>query len=558
MTAVFEGAALLRLLLRPRSRSLWNMATRGDRRGLYGGLALVGVLFWLGLFAMMYWLVGQFAAVEGLGTFLAQKLLEMLLASLFVMLTFSNIITALSTYYLSDDLELVLALPVSRPVFHYARFFDTLVQSSWMMGLFGVPVFLAYAARAGAGVGYYIALVVVIPCLLMMAANIGIAVATVLVNGFPAHRTRELMVVLGIMAVAALFVVLRSLRPERLLNPQEFENVADYLAQLQVPQPVLFPPGWASSVLAATMLYRPFPWVDAGLLVTGVLATAAVARWTTAWGFDAGWARAQEARAARFYASPWFDTLVRVLPRDWRPIVAKDFRVFVRDPAQWSQVFLLGGICSIYLVSIQSLPLSAFQGQLLEGIKQAMSFVNVGMGGFVMSAIATRFQYGAVSREGRAWWIVRGSPVVPVSFLRAKGVLGAVPMLVVGEVVVVGSGLLLDAPAELLAFEAVATLVLAYGISGLALAMGALWPDFKADSAARAATGPGAVFFMVLSLVLVFVYLTLLAVGAWLYAGGRSPGVGVAIVGLGAVLCLLTGTLPLRRSADALWRSGLS
>jgi ABC-2 type transport system permease protein len=310
-------------------------------------------------------------------------------------------------------------------------------------------------------------------------------------------------------------------------------------------------------VLAATMLYRPFPWAEAGLLFFGVLATAAVARWTTAWGFDGGWAHAQEARSARFYSSTVFDRVVRVLPAAWRPIAAKDFRIFVRDPAQWSQVFLLGGICSIYIVSIQALPLSAFQGQLLVGIKQAMSFVNVGMGGFVMSAIATRFQYGAVSREGRAWWIVRGAPVDPVTFLRAKGVLGALPMIIVGEIVVVGSGALLEARPELLAFEAVSTLVLAYGISGLALAMGAIWPDFKADSAARAATGPGAVFFMVVALVLVFVYLTMLAIGVWVYLT-RSELVGLIVVALGYGLCGLVGTWPIRRAAEALWRSGLS
>ncbi|MES2642181.1 MAG: hypothetical protein V4850_22045 [Myxococcota bacterium] len=546
-------------LLSPRLTGLRNTLVRTERRGLYALLALIGIGFWAGLFALMYFLVGQFWVVEGFGPFLARKLLEMLLASLFVMLTFSNVITALSTYFLSDDLELVLGLPVSRTTFHYGRFIDTLAQSSWMMAIFGLPVFLAYGLRMEAGVSYYLSLIVAIPALLVIATNVGIVAATVLVNVFSAKRTRELMVILGLMLVAALFIAMRSLRPERLVNAQEFESLAAYLAELQLPAPTLFPPRWASEVLAATLLYTPFPWMEAGLLVTGALASAAVSRWTVAWGFDTGWSRAQEARAARFYRSPGFDWIVRPLPPAWRAMAGKEFRIFARDPSQWSQVFLLMGVCGIYLVSVQSLPINSFQGAVLKAMKQAVAFLNLGMGGFVMAAIAARFQFTAVSREGRAWWVLRGAPIDPATMLRAKAVLGLIPMTVVGLVVVVGSGMLLDAPLGLLALETVTTVLLAYGISGLALAMGAVWPDFRADTAARAASSPAAVFFMVVALVMVFLVLTLEAVGVWLYLrqGGESWALAPIPVLMAFVLCLFAGRWPVGRAAEILWARGL-
>lgn len=546
-----------RRLLSPRSMSLRNVFVRGERRWLYVGLVAVGALFWIGLFVAVWFLVGKFWEVEAFGPFLARKLLEMLLASLFVMLAFSNVITALSTYFLSDDLELVLALPVGRTTFHYARLADTLAQSSWMMVLFGVPVFLAYGFRAGADWRYFAALAFTVPAMLVICAAFGVTVATILVNVFPARRTRELMVLLGVMAMAALFVMLRSLRPERLVSAQEFETVASYLQQVEVPAPVLFPPRWASEVLSATLLYAPFPWTEAVLLATGTLASLAVARWTTAWGFDGGWARAQEARAARLHRSAVFDALVVWLPRTWQPIVSKELRVFVRDPAQWSQVFLLAGVCGIYLVSVRFLPLDAFRGPMLATMKQAMSFLNLGMGGFVMAAIATRFQFAAVSREGRAWWVVRGAPIHPVTFLYAKGVVGLVPTLTVGLVVVVGSGWMLGAPGPLLALEGVTTVLLALAISGLALSMGAIWPDFEADSAARAATGPAAVFYMVVALGLVFLVLTLEVAAFWVWWTGRGPVLGPVLAGSVVVLCLGVAILPIRRAARVLWESGL-
>lgn len=553
---VARPARQLRLLLSPRAQGFRNLILRGEQRGLYLGLGVVGALFWVGLFVAVYFLVGKFLDIEGFGPFLARKLMDMLLASLFVMLTFSNIITALSTYYLSDDLELVLSLPVSRTTFHYARLLDTLTQSSWMMALFGVPVFLAYGLRSHAGPGYYVALLLTVPALLALAANVGVTVSTVLVNVFPARRTRELMVLLAFMMLTALFVLLRSLRPERLVNAQEFENAAAYLAQLSVPAPVLFPPRWASEVISATMLYAPFPWTEAALLATGLLASAAIARWTTRWGFDNGWARSQEARSARFYRSTVFDTLARGLPRAWRPHFAKELRVFARDPAQWSQVFLLMGVCGVYLVSIHALPFEAFQGELLRFMKQAMSFLNLGMGGFVMAAIAARFNFAAVSREGRAFWLLRAAPVDPATVLRAKAVLGLVPMLIVGQIVTIGSGLMLEAPGWLLAIESVTMLFLGYAMSGLAVSLGALWPDFRADTAARAATGPAAVFYMVLALTLDFVVLALEVAG--FYAGYQGLTALAAAAALAVVvLCVYVGTWPITRSARALWARGL-
>ncbi|MBM4390611.1 MAG: hypothetical protein FJ090_05775, partial [Deltaproteobacteria bacterium] len=277
--------ATVQLLLRPRSQQLRNALFRGERRTLYLGLVLGGGLFWLGLLGLMLWGADYAWSFAGVGPLLMRKLLDMLLSSLFVLLTFSNVIAALSVFYLSDDLELVLALPVSRPTFHHARAVDTLVQSSWMMLLFGVPVFLAYGIVAGAGPSFFLLTMVAVGALLVMASNLGVALATLLVNVYPARRTRELMVLLGAIMLASLFVLLRTLRPERLVDAQNFDSLAAYLAELQLPSPTLFPPRWASEVMGAALTGSPTPWVELGLLVTGALASLALARWTTAWGF---------------------------------------------------------------------------------------------------------------------------------------------------------------------------------------------------------------------------------------------------------------------------------
>ena len=62
-----------------------------------------------------------------------------------------------------------------------------------------------------------------------------------------------------------------------------------------------------------------------------------------------------------------------------------------------------------------------------------------------------------------------------------------VPMILVGETLAISSTMILEADAVLVGIAAATAFGLAFGISGVAVGMGAIWPDFKADNAARVA-----------------------------------------------------------------------
>lgn len=559
-------------LLKPRLQGLRNSWSQADARtrGAYAVFGLMGLAFWGGLFWFLHFIIGGFHGVEVFGPLLTRKLLEILLISLFMMLCFSNVVTALSTFFLSEDLELLLSLPISRAVLHYTRLAETAVQSSWMMAMFGLPVFLAYGMVYQAPVSYYLLLVVVVPAFVAIPVALGAAIASLLVNVFPARRTREFMAMAGVLAVVALFVLLRLLRPERFTDARAFDSVAAYVAEIQTPLPALFPPTWAVDVLLGSLQGGALPWLSLGLLVTGAIATVAVGRWVGTKLYISGWSKSQEARAARGAQTLWMRLLVgatqRVLPASWRPIVAKDLRCFFRDPSQWSQVFLLGSLIVVYLFSINAIPMDQFRGPWALALRRALAYLNLGMAGFVMAGVAIRFQFAAVSGEGMAYWVIRSAPVEPTAFLWAKGVLGLVPMLLVGEILAVASTMLLDAGAYLTIVAGGTALFLAIGLGGIAIAMGAVYPNFKADNASKVATGPAGVLFMVIALTLVGVVLLLEAypVYTWLRAEalGQPVPLGAwaisgALLFTAATICVLAGLLPVRRAARILWRRGL-
>ena len=125
----------IQLLLWPKTqgiRNTWKKSS-GSEKLLITGFSVFGVLFWFGLSALLYYFIRTFYGIEIVGPIVLDKLMELLMLSLFGLLCFSNVVTALSNYYLSEDLELLLSLPISRVNFHIARLIDTIAQSSWII-----------------------------------------------------------------------------------------------------------------------------------------------------------------------------------------------------------------------------------------------------------------------------------------------------------------------------------------------------------------------------------------------------------------------------------------
>ena len=93
---------------------------------------------------MLYRLLVYFRGVPEIGPLLAGKLLGLILVGFFSILLLSNIITALSSFFLARDLDLLVAAPVDWLKLYVAKLLETLVHSSWMVVLMAVPMFAAY------------------------------------------------------------------------------------------------------------------------------------------------------------------------------------------------------------------------------------------------------------------------------------------------------------------------------------------------------------------------------------------------------------------------------
>jgi ABC-2 type transport system permease protein len=555
-------------LLAPAALAAANRARRrqkGDvpRLLLFSAVALVVTA---GIFGVVFWLTWQLLDYEELGDYLIRLGLSWLFLTFLSFLSFSAVVTSLSTFFLSDDLMLLLAAPIPRHRLFYSRFVRTAGQSSWMVVIFMGPILLAVGLARCAGMGYYLTAIATLVPFVLIPVALGSLTTLLLVNTFPARRARDLLMLMGLLFAGALVMMLRFLRPERLLSVQSIPDVTAFFATLQSPITPLLPSFWAGETLFAGLV-GGFDSLHFGALWTTALAFTVLTRSAFERHYFRGFSKAQEARKARFTRLRFLERGLGRLPlrAAARELLVKDLKVFLRDTTQWSQLLLLLALVLVYLYNFKVLDLERIP-YFSRFVKNLYAFVNLAMAAFVLSAVAVRFVFPAVSAEGPAFWVVRSAPIRMRSFLWSKFWTGLLPILLLAEVLTIVANRLLGVPVFLQVLGAVAILFWSFAIVGLATGMGAQHPRFNAENLTQVAGSYGGVSFMVLAVLFILVEVGLLvwpsSVFLWhQYRGLPIPGSRQLLMGtcfgVALALSLVTFWVPMRRGERALEELGL-
>ena len=540
----------------PKWRTALQRIREERSRGGSGKLLLlvgVGTLFWLAVFRVLYVILRYFRGVEELGPLLAGKLLGLVLLSFISILVLSNVITALSSFFLAKDLDLLVSAPVDWLRIYLAKLGETLLHSSWMVALMAVPILTAYGVIYHGGPLFAPFAVLTLFPMLVVPAVAGSAVTLVLVNVFPARRTRDLLSIVALGAAGGLILLLRVIRPERLASPEGFRNLLDFIAVLRTPTSPFLPSEWATKAIMTFLRgdADPLPllllWTTAAALVTiGAMLHRAL--------FATGFTKAQEG-AERFVRGEWwrwtFGTLLGFLPVAKREFVLKDVKLFFRDTTQWSQLILLAVLVVVYLFNIKALPLHRGE-QVGFFYVTLVSFLNLGLAGFVLAAIAARFIFPAVSLEGRHMWLLRSSPLELRALLWSKYWVGTIPLLVLALLLTGLTNVLLQVRPFMMVVGMLTIGGLTFAIAALALGFGALYPQFETENAAQIPTSFGGLVYMMATIALLGAVLRTLWTAVYAYVRAVYQGQPVVVdawmiswFAVAAVLCAAATALPL-------------
>jgi len=547
----------LRHVLQPKWRTALQRVREERDRGGSGKLlilALVGLAFWTGVYGVLYRILKYFRGVEDLGPLLAGKLLALVLLSFISILVLSNVITALSSFFLAKDLDLLVSAPVDWLRLYLAKLGETLLHSSWMVALMAVPILTAYGVIYRGGLVFLPVAVLTLLPMLALPAVAGSAITLVLVNVFPARRTRDLLSIVALGAAAGVILLFRLIRPEQLARPEGFRNLLDFITVLRTPTSPFLPSEWAAKAIMGFLRHNfdPLPllllWSTAAAFVTlgGLLHREL---------FATGYTKAQEG-AERFVRGTFWrwtvGTLLLPLPVAKREFVLKDVKLFFRDTTQWSQLILLAVLVVVYLFNIKALPLH--RGEPVGFFYVTLvSFLNLGLSGFVLASIAARFIFPAVSLEGRQMWLLRSSPLDLRALLWSKYWVGTVPLLVLAMLLTGLTDVLLEVSSFMMILSLATIFALTLAIAAMALGFGALYPQFETENAAQIPTSFGGLVYMMATIALLAGVIVALWQAVYVYVHAVYEGRPVVVDAwmlfwftVAAALCAAATVIPLR------------
>jgi ABC-2 type transport system permease protein len=488
-------------LLKPRISSIRNSGFSKKSRGRKMKFLLIGIIglvFWAGLFAISLRVLSYFKGIEDIGDILAFKLLSMLLITSFVLLIFSSILTSLSKLYLSRDLLLVHSLPVSSHKIFTARWIDSTVDSAWMVIIYTLPVFISYGIVYRSGFYFYLDIFLILMSLSITASALSSIMVMCAVIVVPASRMRSVFIFISLFFFVALYIAIRFLKPELLVDPEIFDSVLVYITALKTPSSPFLPTTWAfdsikgvlSGSVADGMVHAFISLSFTGTLVFAIIILADSI-------YFKGFSKSQSAQVRLIKQSLIGSNLFKILPGQVRALAVKEIKTFFRDQTQWSQLFLIAALVVIYIYNFSVLPIEKSPIKTIY-LQNLLSFLNMGLALFVLTAITGRFAYPAVSSEKNAFWIIKSAPGTIKKFLWVKFFVYYFPLLILAEILIIFTNILLNVTAFMMILSIVTVFFLVPGIVAMGIGLGAAYPDFKAENPTQTVTSFGGLVFMML------------------------------------------------------------
>jgi ABC-2 type transport system permease protein len=529
---------------------------------------LCSALIWAGIFGLS-WLGFSFLSIElkvRLNGNIIGTLLNLLFVVLSVLLMFSSGIILYSSLFSSDETGFLLSTPAPADQVFAFKYQGAVAFSSWAVILLGSPILIAYGLILEQTPWYYY---VVLPLFFMgfvlLPGSVGAILCLLIVNYVP-RRRKQVLILAGLLIAVALgwFIYRMVLVARGQFGTSDWVN--QLLGEFSLFQGVLVPAHWVSQGLLKTVRDIPVKvCYYLALVWSNGLFLYVIAAWMAHRLYRRGYNRvATGGSIRRRYGGGWLDDVLSAL-LPWlapqtRLLIIKDFRTFRRDPAQWAQILIFVGLASLYFTNV-----GRFQQQDISHTtqKNVISVLNLSATAFLLCAYTGRFIYPMLSLEGRKFWILGLLPLQRDRLLLGKFAFSAIGSLLIAEFVVIFSNLMLNAGWLTIGLHALTVVVLALGLSGLSVGLGASMPNFQERDPSKLAVGFGGTLNLVAGLLYLLFVIGVMVVpwhvhialqgnelemNAWTVGwllGGMAAGIAVGIVAV--VVPLRMGIRALRR-----------
>ncbi|OPL12904.1 MAG: hypothetical protein AVO39_11270 [delta proteobacterium MLS_D] len=483
-------------------------------------IAVLTVSFWVGSFFLFYRGLSFFHAIPAVGPVLVDETMYIFFAVLFIMLVLSSLVVCHATFFNAQEIEFLLSKPLDHRAVFFYRFVQSSIYSSWAFLFLGIPFLVAYAIIRDASCWFYLAL----PGWFILFVILPTATASLLV--LPAarfldyRRARHVFIGTAVVLALAAFWYYRSvIAPAAQEGGDITAFMESFLYHLRILKHPLYPGYWmASSIIEAasgraTASVRYFFVYAATTALALQLNHIAAGRL-----YYRGWLASRN-RSSRPFPPPDAGAVNRilsifsVLPRPTAALVTKDIKTFARDFSQWSQFLIYLAILGVYILNLGSVPGSVNNPYW----KMIVTFLNFSATSLVLAGFTVRFLFPQISLEGTKVWMLGLAPVTFRDLVLQKFFINGVMILLVSELLMTATNVMLETSPGLFFVSCAMTALTAVGLTGLAVGLGALYPNFREENPSRIVSGFGGTLNFITALIYVAVIVLLFAVPYFSY-----------------------------------------
>jgi ABC-2 type transport system permease protein len=459
-----------------------------------------------------------------LGPLLTERLVHLMFFFFFVMLVISNATITGMGLFRRKETGWQVALPIPFCSLVLWKTVEGMILASWGLIVLSAPILAALGRMYDAGFGFYLINMPALICLVTISANISTWLLLVVVR----WAQRWWWYPVGTFAVVLLGIAAHRMwfSNEIGLTPGDVAgNVNQILRHTQICTHPLLPSSWVSEAILSSG--RPFG--DRALffnllLISNALFCLMVTSWLATRWFYPAWHRmmasnSSPARSSQAVSELFSDRIGPIgkvvnrffgLDRASASLVKKDTLSFIREPAQWGQSALIFGLLFFYTSNLRRL------GYDLDDPvwSVVISHLNVLVCSLSVSTLTTRFIFPQFSMEGQRLWILGLSPVPLRRLLTLKLRLNGSVMALMTTGLILISSLTISLPWSRVLYFLCAMILLSYGLTALALALGTLLPNFKEPNPAKIVSGFGGTLCLITSFLYIMVSMVVLLIPA--------------------------------------------
>lgn len=487
------------------------------------GSALVYIFFGIGIFFFTKFTLAYLLEEIRIGSFLLHQFLSIILFIFFMAVNAGNIIVSFSTLYKSKEIFYLITKPVSYTKIFLIKFLDNFFYSSTTMLLMISTIMISYCIYFELSVAFVIFFFVfMLFPFMLIAASLGVMLLMFIILLAYKIGLRKVISGLILLYVTGLILFFQISEPISLVKQVMafYPNVNEYFDLLYHPILKYLPNFWIADSLywiSSGQITKALPYL--GLLIftsititLGAIYTAKKLYYKTLLqsfelklkntGSIKNRVKDKNIRLQTFIA-PQIDALVK-----------KEYLQFFREPAQWIHLSIILFLIIIFIVSLAGIEvqlLFAYNFSLRAIIYITIFSFNL----FLISSLALRFVFPAISLESNAYWKLKTSPISLKKIVGIKFFILFSFIFILGQVINYFSHL--NLPKELYLTASINIGFFTFAVVSMNLGMGSLFINLKEKSPIRIASSQGASLTFLFTILLIVLLISVLFVPIYNY-----------------------------------------